>query len=229
MRYYPVAIDTQNKKGLLIGGGGSALIKVRALLQSECLLYCLSETFCEELQALSKRHPDRIFLKRQTIDDTFRFFAYDFLILATGDEALEKALMRRANLSSIPVLSTSRTDASDFHLMAQIRRGPLVLSVRSENPTITRYVKKDLETWIHRYDAEKMEQMNAIRRHMVEDRSPYVANVMKQLWEDESIGKDYRTPRDQSEKPKGREEVRNDGKDRDERKQTGSNSGETSV
>ncbi|MDD7363104.1 MAG: NAD(P)-dependent oxidoreductase [Peptoniphilus sp.] len=208
-------VDTTDKKGLVIGGGHSARIKIVNLLDSECLLYCMAETFCSEIEALADTYPDRLFLKVRSVDESFRFFAYDFLVLATGDKALEETLIRRAKLSSIPVLSTTLKDASDFHLASHIERGPLVLSVSTGNPTMTRYIKDDLRAWSERYNIQKMEQMNAIRRHMVDKHSPNIAAVMRQLWTEERIRKDDWEDR-----------IEDSG--RNERKPTGEDSSETS-
>ena len=75
MRYYPISIDTRDKKVLVIGGGRGAYLKVRGLLKSEFLIYCLSTEFTESLQKLAEENKDRIFLKEMEIEEDFGFFA----------------------------------------------------------------------------------------------------------------------------------------------------------
>lgn len=189
MRYFPLMIDTQDKKVLVVGGGKAATTKVKGLLPSLFSFYCLSPVFDESLAELAEAHPDRIFLKEKTVDADFRFFAYDFLIVATEDEALNAALVRRAKLSSVPVLSTSDPDVSDVHMASVVSRGPLVISISSENPTISKHVKEDMEAFLEKYDEAKLEEMNRIRKILLERKSEHISRIMEDLWHEEKISK----------------------------------------
>lgn len=61
MRFYPISVDTKNKKVLVIGGGRGAYIKIKGLLTSEFLIYCLSKEFSDELRTLAEENSERIF------------------------------------------------------------------------------------------------------------------------------------------------------------------------
>ena len=128
-------------------------------------------------------------MKEKTVDADFRFFAYDFLIAATDDEALNAALVRRAKLSSVPVLSTSDPETSDIHMASVVNRGPLVVSISAENPTISKHVKEDMETFLERYDVAKLEEMNRIRKILLERKSEHISRIMEDLWREEKISK----------------------------------------
>lgn len=189
MRYFPLMVDTQDKKVLVVGGGKAATTKIKGLLPSSFSIYCLSPAFNDSLSELAKEHPDRIFLKEKTVDADFRFFAYDFLIAATDDAALNAALVRRAKLSSVPVLSTSDPEASDIHMASVVNRGPLVVSISAENPTISKHVKEDMETFLEKYDEAKLEEMNRIRKILLERKSEHISQIMEDLWREEKISK----------------------------------------
>ena len=189
MRYFPLMVDTQDKKVLIVCGGKAAATKIKGLLPSSFSFYCLSPIFDESLSELAEEHPERIFLKEKTVDANFRFFAYDFLIAATDDEALNAALVRRAKLSSVPVLSTSDPETSDIHMASVVNRGPLVVSISAENPTISKHVKEDMETFLERYDVAKLEEMNRIRKILLERKSEHISRIMEDLWREEKISK----------------------------------------
>lgn len=189
MRYFPLMVDTQDKKVLVIGGGKAAATKIKGLLPSSFSFYCLAPVFDECLSELAEEHPDRIFLKEKTVDADFRFFAYDFLIAATDDEALNDTLVRRAKLSSVPVLSTSDPETSDVHMASVVNRGPLVISISAENPTISKHVKDDMETFLEKYDEAKLEEMNKIRKILLERKSEHISLIMEDLWQREKISK----------------------------------------
>ncbi|WP_077075063.1 precorrin-2 dehydrogenase/sirohydrochlorin ferrochelatase family protein [Aedoeadaptatus urinae] len=189
MRYFPLMIDTQDKKVLVVGGGKAAATKIKGLLPSSFSFYCLAPVFDESLTEMAEAHPDRIFLKEKTVDADFRFFAYDFLIVATEDEALNASLVRRAKLSSVPVLSTSDPKASDVHMASVVSRGPLVVSISAENPTISKHVKEDMETFLEKYDEAKLVEMNRIRKILLERKSEHISRIMEDLWHEEKISK----------------------------------------
>lgn len=189
MRYFPLMVDTQDKKVLVVGGGKAAGTKIKGLLPSSFSFYCLAPVFDESFSELAKEHPDRIFLKEKAVDADFRFFAYDFLIAATDDAALNAALTRRAKLSSVPVLSTSDPKASAVHMASVVNRGPLVVSISSENPTISKHVKEDMENFLEKYDEAKLEEMNKIRKILLERKSEHISRIMEDLWQREKISK----------------------------------------
>ena len=210
MRYFPLMVDTQDKKVLVVGGGQAATTKIKGLLLSSFIFYCLSPAFCDELAALAEAYPERIFLKKTRIDEDFRFFAYDFLIAATDDAALNRALLRRAKSASVAVLSTSDPASSDVHLASVIRRGPLTLSISAENPTVSKYVKSDMEEFLSKYDEEKLYEMNRIRKLLVERKSAHISEIMEELWNEEKISKNYVEVTDD---PKSRNKRQQSGKD----------------
>lgn len=199
MRYFPLMVDTKDKKVLVVGGGKAAVTKIKGLLDSSFLFYCLSPAFCEALIALAEAHPERIFLKEKRIDGDFRFFAYDYFIVATDDEALNDALLRRAKAASVPVLSASDSASSDFHMASVVRRGPLTVSISADNPTVSKHVKADMEEFLSRYDEEKLYEMNRIRRLLVERKSAHISEIMEELWNDEKISKNYGESLDETE------------------------------
>ncbi len=129
--------------------------------------------------------------KEMEIDEDFRFFAYDYLILATDDVTLNHRLAKRAKLSSVPVLSLSKSDESDFHLLANTYKGPLTVSIQTSNPSLSRFIKRDVEKMVDGYSEEKLKIMNNVRRRLVEEKSSYISELMEELWEKEEISNEF--------------------------------------
>ena len=191
MRYFPLMVDTKDKKMLVVGGGKAAATKIKGLVDSSFLFYCLSPAFCDDLIVLADAYPDQIFLKEKKVDGDFRFFSYDFFLVATDDEALNDTLLRRAKSASVPVLSSSDPASSDFHMASVLHRGPLAVSISADNPTVSKYVKADMEAFLSRYDEEKLFEMNRIRTLLVERKSAHISEIMDELWNEEKISKNY--------------------------------------
>ncbi|MDY3118001.1 MAG: bifunctional precorrin-2 dehydrogenase/sirohydrochlorin ferrochelatase [Peptoniphilus sp.] len=191
MRYFPLMIDTHGKKVLIVGGGKAATLKIKGLMNSSFVFYCLSPAFDDDLLALKKKCPDRLFLKQMSVTCDFRFFAYDFLIAATDNDALNAALLHRAKLASVPALSVSNSEESDFHTAPILTRGPLAVSISTNNPTVTKHIKDDLDEFLSRYDPKKLVEMNRIRALLVERKSEHIAAIMDDLWQEEKITKEH--------------------------------------
>lgn len=187
MRYFPLYMDTRDKKVLVCGGGRSAQLKIEGLLSSEFHFYCIAETFSPAITALQKKYPERISLKARHLDEDFVFFAYDYVIVATDDHAVNAALIRRAKCLSVPVLSTENREDSDFRLAYRIEHGPLSVSVSCQNPTISRKIGEALRPHIEQFDAEKLSLLNRIRACMRRKGQKNISEVMEDLWTNESI------------------------------------------
>ena len=54
MDYLPIFINLRQKSCLVVGGGDIALRKIKLLLKAQAIITCVSPTFCNSLDDLSK-------------------------------------------------------------------------------------------------------------------------------------------------------------------------------
>lgn len=189
MRYFPISIDTREKKILVIGGGKVAFRKIQSLLSSELEFYIIAEEFNQDLLNLSKEHPDRIHLNALSIDEGFVFYGYDLLLLATNNPSLNQSLEERARSRGILCLRCDKSQESSFILNKVIDKGSLVASISTggKNPTITKIVAKDIEGLLDQYDPKKIEILNQIREALVKKNKENIPQIIQSLWDEETI------------------------------------------
>lgn len=189
MRYFPISLDTRNKKLLVIGGGKVAYKKILSFMDSELEIFVIAEEFCPELLDLSRENPDKLHLKALFIDEGFVFFGYDLIIIATNKESLNDALEKRAKSKGLLFLRCDKAHESTFILNKIVKSNKLVASVSAggHNPTITRIVAQDVEDLLNSYDPKKIEILNEIRKALVAKKKENISEIMESLWDKEAI------------------------------------------
>lgn len=189
MRYFPISIDTRDKKALVLGGGRVAYKKIYSLFDSELEIFVIAQEFCKELEDLANKEPSRLHLKNLSIDKNFVYFGYDFIIIATNQTELNDALEKRAKSRGLMYLRCDKGHRSSFILNKIVKNNSLVASVSTggHNPTITRIVGRDIETLLKGYDPKKIEILNEIRRALVAKKKENIPEIMESLWDKEAI------------------------------------------
>ena len=90
MAYFPIFIEIEKKKCLVVGGGKVALRKVETLLRYDAQVHVVSREICEEIRTLLppeilddylKSFPMKRMLKPEEIANVYLFLASD---LANG-------------------------------------------------------------------------------------------------------------------------------------------------
>lgn len=142
MNYFPLLMNLDNKKVVIVGGGHVARQKVEALLPTKALVTVISPTVTEALQHYINE--GIVTWRKKTfeptdIDDSCLIFA------VTDKEEINRAV----EMSTKPWQLLNRADAKgrvDFINPAVVRRGDFIVAVSTSgaSPGLTRKVKKDL-------------------------------------------------------------------------------------
>ena len=143
MNYFPLMVNIDFKKVVIVGGGHVARQKVEALLPTNAQITVVSPTVTDKLKAYIDE--GRAVWKQKLfepadLDDAALIFA------ATNDEAVNDAVEEATQHWQL----LNRADAMgrmDFMNPAVVRRGDFVLTVSTTgaSPALTRKVKADLE------------------------------------------------------------------------------------
>ncbi len=189
MRYLPINIDTADKNFLVLGWQDELEDILKEILVSMAKVYVISPEMNIKIQHLIKTNPDKFLHKEQVVDENTIFFSYDYVIIATGDLAVDNAMELRAKKSSIPFFRLDKPKSSDFSILPKAFSEELSLSVstRTYNPTIENKVLKDLQIFLTKYDPEKFSILNEIRTALVKKNSPDVDKIIKELYDSETI------------------------------------------
>lgn len=189
MRYYPISIDTKDKKLLVLGAGKACEKKVQAFINTEFTIYVIAEDFSAAFIHWNEKKPDKVKLKEMTIDENFMFFAYDYLIIGTNSETINSAMENRARLLSLPYLRLDKKANSSFIANSVINHGDIVVSISTggKNPTVARLISSEISDYIKKYDLKKIKILNEIREALIKKNAENISVIIEDLWDKEAI------------------------------------------
>lgn len=182
MRYFPIQIDTKNKKLLVIGGGEIAERKLRSFLRSEVDITVMSEGLTLGIIELEKE--GRIKVIREKAQETLQLDDVDFLIIATDDKELNTKLCTKAKSANILVLDASHGDDSSFHMSRIIHKNKAVVTVATEGdvPALSEILAENIASVVEQMDAEKIELISKIRKKLVLQENKNIKEITKSLY-----------------------------------------------
>ncbi|MBI2852398.1 MAG: bifunctional precorrin-2 dehydrogenase/sirohydrochlorin ferrochelatase [Chloroflexi bacterium] len=142
--YYPVFLDIQGKKCVVIGGGNVALRKVKGLLEHGAKVDVVSPELCPEIVGLAENREIGVFQRHyQTGDLQGAFIA----IAATDSRTTNSRIAREARERHVLVNVVDDAELSDFIAPAIVRRGGLSIAISTAglSPALARKIRTRLE------------------------------------------------------------------------------------
>ncbi|UYG95470.1 bifunctional precorrin-2 dehydrogenase/sirohydrochlorin ferrochelatase [Cytobacillus firmus] len=176
MNYFPLLMNLDYKKVVIVGGGHVARQKAEALLPTKAQVTVISPTVTEKLQQYINKGLltwKEKFFEPADLDDAALIFA------VTNDEEVNNAVEEAAQHWQL----LSRADAKgrvDFINPAVVRRGEFVLTVSTSggSPGLTRKVKGELGEQYGEHYAQYVSFLKEARQRILEK---FTGNEKKQL------------------------------------------------
>ncbi len=169
MRYYPVNLDIQNRKCLVVGGGSVGTRKVMTLVECGAVVTVVSSDVAEELLELAEKK--MIELKRRPyessdIDGMF------LVIGATDNEELNRQINKDAEHQNKLCNIADRPEACNFVLPSIVNRGNLVIAISTsgKSPAFAKKMRQDLEKEFGEEYDEFLQLMGAIRKKALSEK-----------------------------------------------------------
>lgn len=190
MRYIPVSLDTKDKNILVLGGGVLVLESIKKLLLTEAnAIYIIASEILPEITKLEEENPERIKIKAMDIDENFRFFGYDFVIIGTYNLNLNNALEERAKNSNfmyqrLDIKSESTFVIDDFYNVGDIS---LSVSRTSNLPEIEEEFSKDLKDLASSYNEDKINILKQIRTNLIRKNAMNIDKTIAKLYRDDTV------------------------------------------
>lgn len=144
MAYFPFFVEMEGQHGLVAGGGTVALRKVEKLLPYGAQLTIVAPKVCKELQKLAGQGALQI--RQETVRPEMAD-AYDFVVAATDDPALNHALAARCRERKIPVNVVDDKAYCSFLFPSLVQSGPLSVGISTggASPTAAVWLRKRIE------------------------------------------------------------------------------------
>ena len=123
MTYFPLFVDLEDKRGLVVGGGAVALRKAQKLLPYGPRLTAVAPEFRPEFRELQGVELLRRPFEQTDLKDC------DFAVVATDDRALNRDAAELCQERRIPLNVADSREDSTFLFPALLRRGELSVGV----------------------------------------------------------------------------------------------------
>lgn len=141
---YPVNLHIKGKHCVIVGGGETALRKVRSLLAAEAMVTVIAKSFLSEFAVLAETEP--LTIKKQTfsaadVRETF------IVICATDDETVNReAALSAKKAGALVNMAAPPLELSDIDLPAVSAVGDLLLAVSTggRSPELAKRMKERL-------------------------------------------------------------------------------------
>lgn len=180
MKYFPLFMDLEDRDVLIAGGGEKAVQKLRLLAKTMARLTVVAETVSPEIEALARRHPVSLQLRRLRPEDV----KGKAVAIGADDSAERNAeLARAAHAAGVPVNIVDAPDLSTVIVPAIVDRHPVVVAIGTEGaaPIIARDLRTRIESWLPA-DFGRVATYAAALRPRVRDAITQPA-ARRQFWE----------------------------------------------
>ncbi len=140
-KYYPILLNIQDKKCLVVGGGNVAWRKVCSLKDAGARVTVVSPEFCPEMG--KETGIERI---QQKYEEGF-LNGVLVVVASTDDEEVNKKVYYDAVKRGILVNVVDRPEFCSFIVPATIIRGDLIISISTggASPSLARNIRESLE------------------------------------------------------------------------------------
>ncbi len=175
MKLYPIMADLESKPVVIIGGGNTALRKIKDLIETGAQIKIISPHIHEEIARLAKGSSGKVkIIKREyrekDIENAFMIFA------AANDPEVNSAVYNEAKKKNILINTADDPENCSFIIPSFTRRGKLLLSVSTSgaSPAYSAKLRRDLEKHLP-HDIEYILESLAKAREILKSRPEFSA------------------------------------------------------
>lgn len=202
MAYFPIFIEIEMKKCLVVGGGKVALRKVETLLRYDAQVHVVSRETCTEIRALlppENIHEEELLPSpgdtnagellpecscgsEWPLPDHFTGAA--LVVAATGSREVNHRVAQFCRERRIPVNVADAPEECTFFFPAVVKKGDISIGVNTggKSPTVSSQVRRDIEKAIPDYYEAIADQLGALREYVKShvEREPDRRKILKQ-------------------------------------------------
>ncbi|MBI5079040.1 bifunctional precorrin-2 dehydrogenase/sirohydrochlorin ferrochelatase [Candidatus Saganbacteria bacterium] len=163
--YYPINLDIDGKKCVVVGGGRVAERKVVALLRFGAAVVVVSSSFTAKLRCLARERRIELIRRRYRAGDLSGAI---LAIAATDDPAANEKISEDAEKGKILVNVVDKPSLCSFIAPSIIKRGPLMVSISTSGqaPALSKALRVKLEELISPRMGKLVEELGKRRRKL---------------------------------------------------------------
>ncbi|MDO5350453.1 MAG: hydroxymethylbilane synthase [Lachnospiraceae bacterium] len=171
MAYFPMFVNLEGRRCLVIGGGRVAYRKASALVSFGAQLLIVTDQVLPELAKLEEREPRvRLLLRPARAEDAE---GMELVVCASDDHELHRKAAAYCREHQIPVNVADDRELSTFLFPGLVRQEDVVVGITTggNSPAAARYLRQQMEAQIPRYLGKLAKQLGSLRE-LVKERIP---------------------------------------------------------
>ena len=143
MKFYPINLNVENKKCVVIGGGKIALEKISGLIEANAKVEVIAPKVCAEVEELFQSGKINLIREKYSSE---KISDGAILIAATNNFELNQKILSDGREKNFLVNIVDSFDG-DFTVPSRIRRGDFLLAISTggKSPGFSRFVRQMLE------------------------------------------------------------------------------------
>lgn len=167
MAFYPLYIDLEGKKCVVIGGGDVAERKVASLIECGADVTVVSPQFTSGLVRLAEEGRITALQRGYGPGDVD---GATLAIVATDNNELNRQVHQEATEKNIPVNVVDVPELCSFIVPSTVRRGDLVISISTSGscPALAKHIRKQLQQAFGSEYAQYCEVLKGFRAEVVD-------------------------------------------------------------
>ena len=167
MKYYPVHLDINNRKVLVVGGGSVGSRKVKTLLDCGARVTVVSPEVSRQLRELAASGDIKLAERSYQSEDLNGVFV---VIGATDDETLNQQISSDADRLNTLCNIADRPEVCNFILPSIVQRDDLVITISTsgQSPALAKKLRKALENQFGEEYGTLLQLMGAIRKKLLQ-------------------------------------------------------------
>ncbi|MBC8059132.1 MAG: bifunctional precorrin-2 dehydrogenase/sirohydrochlorin ferrochelatase [Clostridiaceae bacterium] len=157
-KYYPMMLNIENKKCLIVGGGDIAYRKILELKDYGANITVVSISINEDIKVFVDTGAINYF--QDTYDKTYVENAF-IVVASTNDEEVNNQVFKDCSEKGILVNVVDDPKNCSFIVPSKIKRGDLTISISTngKSPTLSRSIREELEK---KYDEDYEVYLNIL-------------------------------------------------------------------
>lgn len=174
--YYPMMMDLENKKILVIGGGKVAYRKIKGLVETGAYIYVVGTVISPEIQAI--KHQKLILIERSFMPSDLE--NKDIAFVCTNSRETNERLVDLAKSKGLLTSCVEQKVHADFIVPAVYRNGDLTVAVSTSgaNPTLAKNIRDEIASQYEGNYSERVELLKELRQYIINTEAEETRHLM---------------------------------------------------
>lgn len=167
--FYPLMIDLDNKKIVLIGGGQVSIRKSKKFWEYGAEVYVVAPSFQEDFFVLKEAYAEKLCLVKDNYKSEYVIDAF-LVVASTNSKEVNSKIASFCVEKNILCNVVDDIEESNFIVPSTVKRGDLLISVSTlgNSPSLCGKIRRELEeTYGDEYE-EYVKLLGEVRKHILE-------------------------------------------------------------